>query len=111
MPPSQVNFENCHFNPFYTENVSDTEDERDPYVNFFNEVNTQNFECSHLFPNGIECFHYEKENSEAINAIHVNTRNLSKHFDNLLDNLRDRNCIFNVLCMTETWCTDSTFKK
>ena len=63
---------------------------------FFNEVNTQNFECSYLFPNEIENFLCEKENSETINAIHVN--------------IRDINNNFNVLCVTETWCTDSNLK-
>ena len=77
---------------------------------FFNEFNTQNFECSYLFPNEIESFLSEKENSETINAIHVNIRSLSKNFDNLLDILRDSNNSSNVLCITEIWCTDSTLK-
>ena len=51
-----------------------------------------------------------KENSETINAIHVNITSLSKNFDNLLDILRDSNYSFNILCITETWCTDSTLK-
>ena len=65
---------------------------------------------SYLFPNEIESFLSEKENSETINAIHVNIRSLSKNFDNLLDILRDSNWSFNILCITETWCTDSTLK-
>ena len=112
MPSNQINFENLHFHPFYNERFSDEEDERErePDGNFFNEVNTQNFECSYLFPNEIESFLSEKENSETINAIHVNIRSLSKNFDNLLDILRDSNNSFNVLFLTETWCTDSTLK-
>ena len=35
---------------------------------------------------------------------------MSKNFDNLLDILRDSNYSFNVLCITETWCMDSTLK-
>ena len=69
-----------------------------------------NLECSYLFPNEIESFLSEKENSKTINAIHVNIRSLSKNFCNLLDILRDSNNSFNVLCLTETWCTDSTLK-
>ena len=87
--PNQINFENLPFNPFYNERFSDAEDERDPDENLFNEVNTQNFECSYLFPNETESFLSEKKNSEIINAIHVNIRSLSKNFDNLLDILRD----------------------
>ena len=102
MSRNQINFENLHFNPFYNETFSDAEDERDPDVNLYNEVNTQNLECSYLFPNEIESFLSEKENSEIINAIHVNIRSLSKNFDNLLDILRDNNNSFNVLCITET---------
>ena len=41
---------------------------RDPDENLCNEVNTQNFECSYLFPNEIEIFFSEKENSETINV-------------------------------------------
>ena len=83
MPPNQINFENSHFSPFYNESFSDAEGERDPDENFFSEFNTQNFECSYLFPNEIESFLSEKENSETINAIHVNIRSSSKNFDNL----------------------------
>ena len=102
MPPNHINFENLHFNPFYNESFSDAEDDRDPDEIFFNKVNTQNFECSYLFPKEIESFHTEKENSETINAIHVNIRCLPKNFDNLLDVLRDSNNSFNVLCITES---------
>ena len=110
MPPNQINFENLHSNPFYNERFYDAEDERDPDENLFNEANTQNFQCSYLFPNEIESFLSEKKNSETIKAIHVNIGSLSKKFDNLLDILRDSNKSFNVLCLTETWCTDSTLK-
>ena len=85
MPPNQINFENLHFNPFYNESFSDAEDERDPDKFFFNEINTQNFECSYLFRNEIKSFLSEKENSETINVIIVNIRSLLKNFDNLLD--------------------------
>ena len=110
--PEPDKFQKLTFDPFYNELFSDAEDERqrEPDENFFNEFNAQNFECSYLFPNEIESFLFEKENSETINAIHVNIRNLSKNFDNLLDILRDSNNSFNVLCITETWCTDSTLK-
>ena len=110
MSPNQINFENLHFNPLYNEKFSHAEDERDPDENFFNEVSTQNFECSYLFPNEIESLLSEKENSETINAIHVNIRSLSNNFHYLLDILRDSNNSFNVLYLTEIWCTDSTLK-
>ena len=86
------------------------EDDWDSDENFFNEVNRKVFECSSLFPNEIESFRSEKEHSETINAIHVNIRSLSKNCDNLLGILRNSNCSFNVLCITETWCTDLTLK-
>ena len=94
----------------YNDGFSDTEYERDSDEKIFNEVNIQNFEYSYLFPNDIKSFLSEKENSETITAIHVNIRSLSKNFDNLLDILRDSNNSFNILCITETWCTDSTLK-
>ena len=89
MPLNQIDFENLHLNFFYNERFSDTEGERDPDENFFNVVNTQNFECFYLFPNELKSFIFEKENSETINAIHKNVRSLSKNFDSLLDISRD----------------------
>ena len=41
-----------------------TQKMRDPDENFFNEINTQNFEYFYLFPNEIESFLSEKENYE-----------------------------------------------
>ena len=110
MTSNQKKFENLLFNPFYNESFSDAEDERDPVENLFIEVNTQNFECSYLFPNEIESFLSEKENSETNNAIDVNIRSLSKIFENLLDILRDSNYSFNVFGITETWCIDSALQ-
>ena len=40
----------------------------------------------------------------------MNIRSLLKNFNNLLDILRESNYSFNILCITETWCTDSTLK-
>ena len=81
MPPNQISLENLHLNPFYNESFSDIEDERDPDENIFNEFNTQNFECSYLFPNEIGSSLSEKENCETINAIIVkrNRKIVRKH--------------------------------
>ena len=91
MLSNQINFENLHLNPFYNKSFSDAEDERDPDENLFNEVNTQNFECSYLFPNAIKRFFSEKGSCETINAFHVNIKSLSEILDNFLDILRGSN--------------------
>ena len=107
MPPNQVDFENLHFNSFNNKYFSNIEDGRDPDENFFNKVNTQNFECSYFFPNELESFLFEKEKFETINAIHKNIRNLSKNFDSLLDILRDSIC---SLWKSKTRVTSYKFK-
>ena len=66
MLSNQINFENLDISLFYNERFSGAEDERDPDKNFFNEVNTQNLECSYFLPNEIESFLSEKENSEIL---------------------------------------------
>ena len=53
--------EDLHFNSFCYESFSNTEDERDPGEFFFNEANTQNFECFDLFLNEIGSFLYGKK--------------------------------------------------
>ena len=110
MPLYQINFESLYFNHFCNESFSDTEDERDPGENFFNEVNIGSFICYYLLPNEIESFLSEKENSKNSSAIYVNIRSLPNNFDNILDIVRDSNCSFNVLRETKTWCKDSTLK-
>ena len=72
------NFENLYFNPIHNVRFSDTEDKTEPDGNLFNELNTQNFECSYPFPNEIESFLSERKNSEDINAIHVNKEFVEK---------------------------------
>ena len=102
MPLYQINFESLYFNHFCNESFSDTEDERDPDENFFKKVNIGSFICNYLLPNEIESFLSEKENSKNSNAIYANIRSLPKNFHNILDILRDSNCSFNVLRVTET---------
>ena len=109
MTSNRIKFENSYFNPLCNEHFSDTEDERDPDENLFNKANTQNLKCSYLFPNQVENFLSEKESSETINTIHINITSLWTYFDKLLGIL-DSNCSFNFLCITETYCTDSTLK-
>ena len=55
------NFESLHFNSFHNDSFSDIEDARDPYESFFNKLNTQNFECSYLFPNELKVFFLRKK--------------------------------------------------
>ena len=98
MSPNQVNFENLHFDPFYDERFSHTEEVRDPNERLFNEVNTESFEYSYcFFSNEIENLLSQTKTLQLlINGIHENIRSLSKSFDNLLDILRDSKYSFNV---------------
>ena len=89
---------------YRSSNRHKTQDQRDPdQISLMNSIHRTS---------NVLSFSQKKENSEIIkcNAIHVNIRSLSKNFDNLVDILRDSNYSFNILCITEIWCTDSALK-
>ena len=111
MPPNQINFENLHFNPFYNERFSDAQKMRETQNKIPLMKSTRRNSNVLIFSQmRLKVFFLRKRILKLFNAIHVNIRSLLKNFDNLLDILRDSSKSFNVLCLTETCCTDSTLK-
>ena len=55
----------------------------------------------------IKGFLHDVQNLENITALHMNLRSLKSNFDGFCDLLNEVSFIFNVICLTETWCDDN----
>ena len=105
MAPNIRNFETKTFNPFHSDEFI-LNDERDPDTNFFDEVNTPNFDCLYFNTDQIKTFLSETEQYDNISALHVNIRSIKHNFDKLTELLDESKSSFNIVCLTETWCSD-----
>ena len=50
---------------------------------------------------------YEKERFENASVLHVNIRGLKTNFENFRNFLNNTGSSFNIICLTETWCSNS----
>ena len=48
--------------------------------------------------------------SSSFSILHVNIRNMSKNFEKFKLILHECNYLFSIICLTETWCSDETFR-
>ena len=46
--------------------------------------------------------------NNSLSMLHINIRSLQKHFDSLFNLLMTLNVEFQVICITETWCSENS---
>ncbi|MBY0581213.1 MAG: endonuclease/exonuclease/phosphatase family protein, partial [Rickettsiales bacterium] len=102
------NIENI-FN-FFQNNDFNLDEESDPDLNYFNEINLPEFVCTYFEPNKISNFLGVDNKSDYFNVMHVNIRSLKKNFENFINLISETNNYFNVICITETWCSKQDFE-
>ena len=96
------------------------EDDRDPDLNYFNEINIPSNEMTYINETDKKNFLHETQRFANIFVLHVDIRELKSNFENLrnnTENLRNfenlRNLLnntvfsFDIICFTETWCSSS----
>ena len=79
------------------------EDDRDPDLNYFDEINIPSKETAYLNETAIKNFLYETQRSENISVLHVNIRGRKTIFENFRNLLANSGTSFNIICLTETW--------
>ena len=99
------NFEQISFNPFSRDN-NVFEDNNDPDVNYYNEM--ANYDTKYYFQEEIAEALGDK-NSPSLSVFHLNIRSLNANFESLKVLLEECNFSFDILCLTETWCSDQSF--
>ena len=103
-------YKNISFNPFLNEfktllgNDADSSDLF--YETMFENINAEYFTIENIG---------DKMNSFSSNAcsfsiLHVNIRSIKKNFSNFRLFLSQLKHEFSVICLTETWCNDQTFR-
>ena len=100
------NFENISVNIYETGSFTKF-DERDPDTNFFDDMTKSNFETSYFKPNEVKPYLRGTQYLEKLNVLHIVIRSIKRHFENLKALLEECELVFNIICVSETWCSNT----
>ena len=106
MVPQTENFENISVNIYETGSFTKF-DERDRNTNFFDDITKPNFETSYFTPNKVKPYLRSTQYLEKLNGLHVNIQNIKRKFENLKALLEECELVFNIICVSETWCSNT----
>ena len=101
-------FKQINFNPFNFFNDHDQQDMRDPDLNYFNDLNSNNFDSPYVLEENVKRYLCDIKRYGKLALIHVNVRSMNSNFEKLLL----LNCLnsFNIICVTKIWSTDNDIK-
>ena len=106
MVPQTENFENISVNIYETGSLTKF-DERDLDTNFFDDMTKSNFETSYFEPNEVKPDLRSTQYLVKLNVLHVNIRSIKRNFENLKALLEECELVFNIICVSETWCSNT----
>ena len=69
--------------------------------------NFENFETSYFKPNEVKPFFQSTQYLEKLNVLHVNIRSIKRNFENLKALLEECVLVFNIICVSETWSSNT----
>ena len=84
---SEFNFEQISFNPFESQDGKIFQDDRDPDLNCFDEINISSKKTTYINETDVN-FLYETQRFQNVSVLHVNIRRLKTSFENFLDLLK-----------------------
>ena len=107
---NENSFENLTFNPFSNQENILLNNNFDPDENFFDKnsfskINAQYFSVDETNIKLSTCC-----DKNSLSILHVNIRSMSKNFEKLKLMLNECNYNFSIICLTETWCSDESFR-
>ena len=108
MIKTKHDFEKTCYNPF-EKTDSNFRDDKDPDSNYFDEIDLQHYETPYLYCENIKSLINDPLSNETISIIHLNIRSLNANLENFKNLLTESNYCFNIICLSETWCTDEEF--
>ena len=109
MNPSK-DFEQINFNPFNFFNDQDQQDMRDPDLNYFNDLNSNDFDSPYALEENVKRYLCDIKKYDSLSLNYVNIRSMNSNFDKLHDFLLSCSDSFNIINVTETWSTDNDIK-
>jgi hypothetical protein len=106
---NNISCENLTFNPFCFES-SNFSNAKDPDENYFNDLNKNDFNTKYFYQEKVREFINENTLCENLSLIHLNIRSLNSNFEKFRNLIEDCQFAFNIMCLSETWVTDASFK-
>ena len=106
MVPQTENVKNTSVNIYETDSFTKF-DERDPDTNFFYDITKSSFKTSYFKPNIVKPYLRSTQYLEKLNVLHVNIRSIKHNFENLKALLEECGFVFNIICVSETWCSNT----
>ena len=110
MVPQTKNFENISVNIYETDLFTKF-DERDTETNFFYDITKSSFETSYFKSNEVKLHLRSTHYLEKLNVLHVNIRSIKCNFETLKALLEECEFVFNIICVSETWCSSTELQK
>ena len=104
---SEFDFKQISFKPFESPDGKIFQDDRDPDINYFNEINIPSLQMTYLNETDMKNFLYKTQRFENVSVLHVKIRGLKNNFENFRNLLNNTGTFFNIVCLTETWCSNS----
>ena len=99
-----ANFKSMSCNPFIV-NDNFFNSESDPDINFYCDISPLN--TKYFNPNeigeGFQCLC-----KSGFFVLHVNIRSINKNFETFKNFYSKLNCMFRMICFSETWATDNS---
>ena len=80
---SELDFEQISFKPFESQDGKIFQNDRDPDINYSDEINIPSKETTYLNETDIKNFLYKTQRFQNVSALHVNIRGLKTNFENL----------------------------
>ena len=109
MVPRTENFENISVNIYETHSFTKFH-ERDRDTIFFY-ITQSSFGTSYFKPNEVKPYLRSTQYLEKLNVLHVNIRSIKRNFENLKALLEECEFVFNIICVSETWCSSTELQK
>ena len=106
MVPQTKNFENISVNIYETDSYTKF-DERDPDTNVFYYIGKSSFETSYFKPNKVKPYLRSTQYLEKLTVLHVNIRSIKRNFENLKALFEECEFVFNIICVSEPWCSNT----
>ena len=101
MNPSK-DFELINFNPFNFFNHQDQQDMRDPDLNYFIDLNSNNFDSPYVLEENVKRYLCSIKKYDNLSLIHVNIKSMNSNFEKFHDLFLNCSNSFNIICVTET---------
>ena len=103
-------FENISFNPFL-QRRNELIDENDPDQNFFDELALGNSDSPYMYEDEVSKYLEENIKYENLSLLHLNIRSMNANFENFKTFLEQTEFAFNVICLSETWLSNNSFRE